>query len=56
VHHGPAVKRTGDGNLVEFSSVVEAVRCAVEVQNAMVELNSGVPDDRRSEFRIGTPR
>src|SRR4029077_18877359 len=53
VHRGRVVKRTGDGSLVEFSSVVEAVRCAIEVQNAMVERNSGVPDDRRIEFRIG---
>jgi TolB-like protein/class 3 adenylate cyclase/Tfp pilus assembly protein PilF len=53
VHHGRVVKRTGDGSLVEFSSVVEAVRCAIEVQNAMVERNSGVPEDRRIEFRIG---
>ena len=53
VHHGRVVKRTGDGSLVEFGSVVEAVRCAIEVQNAMVERNSGVPDDRRIEFRIG---
>ncbi|MES0049277.1 adenylate/guanylate cyclase domain-containing protein [Mesorhizobium sp. M0053] len=53
VHRGRVVKRTGDGSLVEFSSVVEAVRCAIEVQNAMVERNAGVPDDRRIEFRIG---
>ena len=53
VHHGRVVKRTGDGSLVEFSSVVDAVRCAIEVQNAMVERNAGVPDDRRIEFRIG---
>src|SRR6202140_790063 len=53
VHRGRVVKRTGDGSLVEFSSVVEAVRCAIEVQNAMVERNAGVPEDRRIEFRIG---
>ncbi len=53
VHHGRVVKRTGDGALVEFRSVVDAVRCAVEVQNAMVERNAGVPSDRRIEFRIG---
>ena len=53
VHHGRVVKRTGDGSLVEFRSVVEAVRCAIEVQNGMVERNAGVPDDRRIEFRIG---
>ena len=53
VHHGRVVKRTGDGALVEFRSVVDAVRCAVEIQNAMVERNAGVPSDRRIEFRIG---
>ena len=53
MHHGRVVKRTGDGALVEFRSVVDAVRCAIEVQNAMVERNAGVPDDRRIEFRIG---
>ena len=42
-HHGRVVKRTGDGNLVEFRSVVDAVRCAIEVQNGMVERNSGPP-------------
>src|SRR5262245_55220525 len=53
VHNGRIVKRTGDGALVEFRSVVDAVRCAVEVQNAMAERNVGVPGDRRIEFRIG---
>ena len=53
VHHGRIVKRTGDGSIIEFRSVVDAVRCAIEVQNAMVERNAGVPDDRRIEFRIG---
>ena len=53
VHNGRVVKRTGDGALVEFRSVVDAVRCAVEIQNAMVERNAGVPYDRRIEFRIG---
>ncbi len=53
VHHGRVVKRTGDGALVEFRSVVEAVRCAIEVQNAMVERNAGLPPERRIEFRIG---
>jgi len=43
VHHGRVVKRTGDGTLVEFRSVVDAVRCAIEVQNMMVERNAGVP-------------
>ena len=53
VHHGRVVKRTGDGALVEFRSVVDAVRCAVEVQNGLVERNAGLPEDRRIEFRIG---
>src|SRR5499427_5702916 len=53
VHHGRIVKRTGDGALVEFRSVVEAVRCAIEVQNGMVERNAGLPIDRRIEFRMG---
>src|SRR6204780_2106998 len=53
VHHGRIVKRTGDGTIVEFRSVVDAVRCAIEVQNAMLERNAGVPEDRRIVFRIG---
>jgi len=53
VHRGRVIKRTGDGALVEFRSVVDAVRCAIEVQTAMVERNAGLPDDRRIEFRIG---
>ena len=53
VHKGRVVKRTGDGAIIEFRSVVDAVRCAIEVQNAMAERNSGVPEDRRIEFRIG---
>src|SRR5271166_3578293 len=53
VHHGRVVKRTGDGALVEFRSVVDAVRRAIEIQNAMVERNAGVPAERRIEFRIG---
>src|SRR6201993_48331 len=52
-HHGRIVKHTGDGAIVEFRSVVDAVRCAIEVQNAMVERNAGVPEDRRIVFRIG---
>ena len=52
-HRGRVVKRTGDGALVEFRSVVDAVRCAIEVQNAMVERNAGLPEDRRIVFRIG---
>ncbi len=53
VHNGRVVKRTGDGAIVEFRSVVDAVRCAIEIQNAMVERNAGVPEERRIEFRIG---
>jgi adenylate cyclase len=52
-HHGRIVKRTGDGILVEFRSVVDAVRCAIEVQSAMVDRNSGVSPDHRIEFRVG---
>ena len=52
-HHGRVVKRTGDGNLVEFRSVVDAVRCAIEVQNGMVERNAGLPPERRIQFRVG---
>ena len=53
VHKGRVVKRAGDGAIVELRSVVDAVRCAIEVQNAMVERNSGVPEESRIEFRIG---
>ena len=53
VHHGHIVKRTGDGAIVEFRSVVDAVRCAIEVQHGMIERNAGVPAERRIEFRIG---
>ena len=53
VHHGRIVKRTGDGSIIEFRSVVDAVRCAIELQNAMIERNAGVPEDRRIEFRVG---
>src|SRR5581483_7378740 len=53
VHHGRVVKRTGDGAVVEFRSVVDAVRCAIEVQNGMAERNAGLPEDRRIEFRVG---
>jgi adenylate cyclase len=53
VHTGRVVKRTGDGTLAEFRSAVDAVRCAIEVQSAMLERNAGVPPDRRIEFRIG---
>jgi hypothetical protein len=47
VHNGRVVKRTGDGILIEFRSVVDAVRCAIEVQNGMVERNAGLPPERR---------
>ena len=53
MHNGRVVKRTGDGALVEFRSVVDAVRCAIEVQNAMVERNAGLAPERRIVFRIG---
>jgi adenylate cyclase len=53
VHHGRVVKRTGDGILIEFRSVVDAVRCAIEVQNGMIERNAGVAVERRIEFRVG---
>ena len=53
VHRGRIVKRTGDGGVIEFRSVVDAVRCAVEIQRAMVERNAGVAPDKRIEFRIG---
>ena len=52
-HHGRIVKTTGDGLLVEFASVVDAVRCAVEVQQGMPERNAGVTADDRIELRIG---
>ena len=47
------VKRTGDGVLIEFRSVVDALRCAIEMQNGMVERNAGLPPERRIEFRVG---
>ena len=53
VHHGLVVKRTGDGAIVEFRSVVDAVNCAIEIQRAMVERNAEVAPDKRIEFRIG---
>ena len=52
-HRGRIVKTTGDGMLVEFPSVVDAVRCAVEVQRGMVDRNAEVPEDKRITFRIG---
>jgi adenylate cyclase len=53
VHRGRVVKRTGDGAIVEFRSVVDAVSCAIEIQRAMVERNAEVARDKRIEFRIG---
>jgi TolB-like protein len=52
-HRGRIVKTTGDGMLVEFASVVDALRCAVEVQRGMIERNAEVPPDKRIEFRVG---
>src|SRR4029077_532790 len=52
-HRGRIVKRTGDGLMSEFRSVVDAARCAVEVQNGMVARNAGLPTERRIEFRVG---
>ena len=56
-HHRPSSRtrgqRTGDGSLVEFRSVVDAVRCAIEVQDGMLERNAGLPPERRIEFRVG---
>ena len=52
-YRGRVVKTTGDGLLLEFASVVDAVRCALEVQREMVVRNADVPADRRIEFRMG---
>ena len=52
-HRGRIVKRTGDGSIIEFRSVVDAVRCAIEIQNGVLERNAGVPEGRRIEFRVG---
>jgi adenylate cyclase len=52
-HHGRIVKRTGDGAIAEFRSVVDAVRCAIEMQSGLIERNAGVPEDRRIQFRVG---
>src|SRR5438876_10514685 len=52
-HQGRTVKLTGDGMLVEFPSVVNAVACAADVQRGMRDRNAGVPQERRIEFRIG---
>ena len=53
VHKGRVVKRTGDGLLAEFRSVVDTVRCAIELQHGMIERSTGVPAERRIEFRVG---
>jgi TolB-like protein len=53
LHHGRIVKRTGDGSIVEFRSVVDAVRCAIEMQTGMVERNAGLPSEKRIQFRVG---
>jgi adenylate cyclase len=52
-HRGRVVKNTGDGLLAEFQSVVDAVRCATEIQRGMLDREPGVPDERRIRFRIG---
>jgi adenylate cyclase len=52
-HLGRIVKTTGDGMLVEFASVVDALRCAVDVQRGMAERDAGVPDEKRIKFRLG---
>lgn len=52
-HRGRIVKTTGDGALIEFASVVDATRCAMEIQRGMAERNAAIPEDRRVEFRIG---
>jgi class 3 adenylate cyclase len=52
-HRGRIVKTTGDGMLVEFASVVDAVRCAIELQRGMAERNAEVPQEKRIEFRVG---
>ena len=53
VHRGRVVKGTGDGAIVEFRSVVDAVRCAIELQHGLAERNAGLPPERRIEFRVG---
>ncbi|KRR24801.1 hypothetical protein CQ14_05515, partial [Bradyrhizobium lablabi] len=52
-HHGRVVKNTGDGAIAEFASVVDAVRCADEIQRGMAKQNIDVPQDKRIELRIG---
>jgi adenylate cyclase len=53
VHRGRIVKRTGDGSVIEFRSVVDSVRYAIEVQNGLIERNAGLPEERRTEFGVG---
>src|SRR5262249_29841995 len=52
-HHGRIVKTTGDGMLVEFASVVDAVTCSVAIQRGMISRNADVPEDKRILFRVG---
>jgi TolB-like protein/class 3 adenylate cyclase len=52
-HHGGTVKRTGDGSIIEFRSVVDVVRCAIEMQSGLIDRNAGVQSDRRIQFRLG---
>jgi adenylate cyclase len=52
-HRGRVFKRTGDGSIAEFRSVVDAVRCAIEIQTGLIERNAGVPPERRIEYRVG---
>jgi TolB-like protein/class 3 adenylate cyclase len=52
-HRGRVVKLTGDGSIIEFRSVVDAVRCAIEVQSGMAERHAGLPPEKRIEFRVG---
>jgi adenylate cyclase len=52
VHRGRVVKRTGNGGIIEFRSVVDAVRC-VEVQSGLAERNTGLPPEKRIEYRVG---
>ena len=53
MRHGRIVKRTGDGSVIEFRSVVDAARCAIELQHGMIGHNAGAPAERRVEFRVG---
>jgi adenylate cyclase len=56
VHRGRIVKGTGDGFIAEFRSVVDAARSAIEVQTGMIERNSGVPAEKRIDFRLRSRR